>query len=383
MKPASQIPNGAEAHQADELGRSSAPNVELSVVVITKDQAWNIDRLLASVFREAEDAQATPQVIVVDSASSDETVERAMQWDVDVVGLDADQRLSASMGRYAGYLRASGRFLVFLDGDMELWPGWLRPALEHMRRTPDIAAMDGQRLFVPQDCSDPRPRADASTPAFGSLTPMLHIGGGAGLYRREALERAGGFNPYLISDEEPDLGLRMRSQGYRLLRTQGYVGVHYGDEPTSISTLLRRRRRRLYHGFGQNMRFYWGTPLFRRYLRERGFWIPGAILLLTVPALLFLGDIPASARALLLLPAVAVAGVILASGFRRGWRRTAFSIVMRLVVLDGAIRGAFLPLRTPENEPVRMKSLKRSSLSSGAAAAEFDAEASALVQETL
>jgi len=37
------------------------------------------------------------------------------------------------------------------------------------------------------------------------------------MYRRAVLEEVGTFNPYLNSDEEPELGLRIRHAGYRIL----------------------------------------------------------------------------------------------------------------------------------------------------------------------
>ena len=331
----------------------------LSVVVITRNQGWNINRLLASVSREVAAAKVSAQVIVVDSDSSDDTVQRAIQSEAVVIALDPGQRLSAAMGRYVGHGHSTGEFILFLDGDAELWPGWLVSALRFMRSTPGVAGMSGDRLFVPESCPDGLSTGAPERPVLGAIHEVQFVSGLASLYRRQALDQVGGFNPYLFSDEEPDLGIRLRARGYRLVRSEGYSGVHYGDEPTKISTVFHRRRRRLYHGAGQCLRFRWRSRLLWYYLKERGFWIAPAVTIVAMVALaaaVYSGsETTAWSLALLL---AAGAGLVALSISKRGLYATAFSVIVRLAMLEGAIRGFFLPTRSPADEPVKSRIVK-------------------------
>ena len=97
---------------------------KLAVVLITKNQAWNIERLIESVLR-ATAGVASSEVWLVDSASTDCTVELAKQYPVNILRLRPDLPLTPAAGRYVGYSYSQSQYVLFLDGDMELYPDWL------------------------------------------------------------------------------------------------------------------------------------------------------------------------------------------------------------------------------------------------------------------
>ena len=74
--------------------------------------------------------------------------------------------------------------------------------------------------------------------------------------RRCVLEQVSTFNPYLCSDEKPELGLRIRQAGYRFLELDCPIVRHYNDAPVVFSTILSRRRRNFLLGIGQGARYY-------------------------------------------------------------------------------------------------------------------------------
>ena len=110
----------------------SSERLKLDVVVITKDQGWNARRLIESVIRETA-GRAETEIILVDSASSDDTVEVASQFPIRVIRLSKRQRLTAAAGRHAGLSQTHGDIVLFLDGDMELRRGWIDAALHRVR----------------------------------------------------------------------------------------------------------------------------------------------------------------------------------------------------------------------------------------------------------
>lgn len=254
---------------------------ELSVVLITKNQAWNIVRLIESVL-QATSSVWSKEIILVDSASTDKTVEIAARYPVTILRLKAGQRLSPAIGRYVGYQRTKGRHVLFLDGDTELIVGWLPRALHLLSERPEVGAVTGSVINLPTSAKgmkhipDPVPE---SLPSPREVLWCSYGGGGAALYRRSALEAAGTFNPYLSAEEEPELGLRIRQAGFRLLTLAYPIVRHYNDAPVAFSSVLSRRRRNFHLGMGQAARNHFGTKLFWRWIRER-WWEPFAFLVL-------------------------------------------------------------------------------------------------------
>ena len=107
-----------------------------SVVVPTFNREDHIARCLGSItsqsFRDHE-------VIVVDNASTDETVEVALNFagrlDIKVLVNDSNRERSYSRNRGAEHAR--GRFMVFLDSDDELRPDSLESAAAFIDAEPD------------------------------------------------------------------------------------------------------------------------------------------------------------------------------------------------------------------------------------------------------
>jgi glycosyltransferase involved in cell wall biosynthesis len=242
---------------------------DLSVVLISRNQEWNIARLVQSVL-DGTSCVPSREVVLVDSASTDRTVDIARGYPITVLRLKADQHLSASAGRYVGYRYTCGKLVLFLDGDMELCAGWLERALAVFQSRPDVAVVSGPWTDLPKTA---RSDNEVNVKRLGQKLEdeQVSMVGGAAMYRRSVLEQVGTFNPWLYSDEEPDLCLRIRLAQYRILRIGYPIANHYSDPFRLMSTAVRRQGRNLYLGYGQNMRYHLGSDLFWSYLRERGY----------------------------------------------------------------------------------------------------------------
>ena len=179
---------------------SGSPRPSLSVVLLARDQAWNVDRLVGSVLAATDGLPR--EVVLVDSASADGTAELAERHPVGVLRIAAGYgaRLTPAAGRAAGVRHTTGDLVLFLDGDMELQPGWLVPALAALSADASVVAVTGEVIDLPPGAPAPRPPAEAPPGARD-----VARAGGAALYRREALLAAGGFDPWLHAEEEPDL----------------------------------------------------------------------------------------------------------------------------------------------------------------------------------
>jgi GT2 family glycosyltransferase len=196
-------------------------------------------------------ASVTPvgitEVILVDSNSTDETVDIASEYPVTVLRITDDDRTGPSAGRHVGLERARGEYVLFVDGDMHLRDGWVEGALDRLVGDPDLAGVDGHL--------DGESGADAAE--------SVEYLRGVALYDAAALSVVGGFDPQLSALEDVDLGLRLRHAGYRLERLPVVVGEH----PTKggVGERMRRWRRGYYFANGEVLRKSLGEPALLAY----------------------------------------------------------------------------------------------------------------------
>lgn len=317
---------------------------KLSVIIITRNQAWNTARLIKSVLEHTASVPSR-EIVLVDSASTDATVSIASRTPITVIRLDPDQRLTAALGRAVGYAHTTGDYVFFMDGDMELIPGWVDQAIGVMDAHPDIAGIAGELHERPVTYRGSGLSAGDDQYNFTNAIFNTRHGGGAAMYRRSALEQAGGFDPQFYSDEEPELCMRLRSAGFRIVRMKHAIAFHYSDPRHNISTLLRRRSRNLYVGGGQIIRNNIDNQdVLRMYVRERGFGVlPGIALALLAPLIGFLAltGRGQQIRRIALLGSIGLG----ADSIRRGSiYKSVYAILQRLIQFEGLVRGYTLPL---------------------------------------
>jgi len=193
----------------------------LSVVIIGLNEAERIGRCIDSVKAATADIADT-EIVYVDSRSSDRTVSIVLSEGVRVFQLGKTQPPSPAAGRYVGSLVTQGRFIMFVDGDSVVTPGWIEPAIELMLRDSSITMFSGT-------FRDSRGQAEASpakTEGPGAVKPVYQISGSwAPIVSRKALESAGNWNPFVKCLEEVDLAIRLRHYmpGSRLVQSDQYT----------------------------------------------------------------------------------------------------------------------------------------------------------------
>lgn len=212
----------------------------LSVVVVTYDEAERIAGCLESVLAACREVPAA-EVILVDSNSTDGTVDVAAEYPITVLQIPSDDLTTPAAGRFVGTEAARGDYLLFVDGDVELAGGWLATALAIVRQRDDVAGVDGFLNEAGAERTEP--------------VSMLH---GVALYDAAVIADVAGFDPHLRALEDVELGYRLRAAGYRLLRLPEVVGHH--PPHASAGELRRRWENGYYFGIGQVVRKSLGEP---------------------------------------------------------------------------------------------------------------------------
>jgi GT2 family glycosyltransferase len=255
----------------------------LAVVVIGRNEGERLLLCLASV------APSGHPVVYVDSGSTDGSAEAARQRGASVVELDLATPFTAARARNEGLARAlslaPGLGLVqFVDGDCEVLPGWLERGVEELAARPDVAAICGRVRERNREATVYNRLCDLEWDQPPGDT--LACGGNA-LYRVRAFLDAGCFDPRLIGGEEPELCVRLRRGGWKILRSPADMVLH--DAAMTRFGQWWRRALRAGWSYAEGAAMHGASPE-RHWTRENRsilFWgtlVPAATLLLALPS---------------------------------------------------------------------------------------------------
>ncbi len=182
--------------------------LKLSIVVIGRNEGLR----LASCLQTLTLPEWQTELIYVDSASTDGSVAVARSFGAEVIQLTGGPQ-TAARARNAGLERARAPFVLFLDGDTVLRPGFPAAALHTLESDGDIAAVWGHRRETQTGHSVYNRVLDLDW--IYAPGPSEYCGGDV-LMRRSALVEIGGFDASLFAGEEPELCRRLRAHGYRI-----------------------------------------------------------------------------------------------------------------------------------------------------------------------
>lgn len=322
---------------------------DLSIVIITRNEAKNIARAIESVLRSVAGRPHT-EILLVDSASTDETVEIARQYPINIIRLPAAWFLSVSAGRLIGMHYSRGELVLHMDGDMELDPQWVDRSVSYMTEHPEVGAVGGYWRNIYRKDGQIVGEEDQYRDPQGRVLEVRYVGGAA-LYRRAAIQKMGGFQPYLKGEEGVYVSMGIRYNGYKVVRLPCLMSFHYSIPPQSLAGNQRRLRLGFWQGYGQVLRSYWGTGLFWMYIKERGAFIIylisvlisliGLLLTLFTKNMIYFGGW-----------VLIVFGVILVFVIKkRSLRKTLLSLLLQSWVAYSAVRGFFKPLRSSAEYP--------------------------------
>jgi glycosyltransferase involved in cell wall biosynthesis len=205
--------------------------VTVSIVIVSRNEEETIDSSIRSVINAARYASnfvKSYEIILVDSKSTDRTVEIASRFPVTILQLKERYDKGPSTGRYVGDRYASGKYVLFLDGDIVLPESWLFDTVLYMNQNPNVAGVSGPFTIVYiEDEAKPtikRMKPDTNPHIYGS--PEKHLCN-AVLYRKNVLERVGSFDPWIRGEEERELGSRIRAANFELHELNITPAIHF------------------------------------------------------------------------------------------------------------------------------------------------------------
>jgi len=256
----------------------------LSIVIVSFNARADLERCLGAL--HAAPPAIAHEIVVVDNASTDGSVEAARRWpDVRVVAMSAN--VGFAKGNNAGIHAATGDALLLLNSDTVVSAGALDRLAAELDRDPSVAVVgprlvdgNGQaelsfgRMIGPLNELRQKRRA-ANRSEVEKLTRVRQypdwVSGACLLVRRADAEAVNGLDErFFMYTEDVDFCAAIRARGRRILFAPEVEIVHLrGRSAASAPAATQAAYRRSQMAFYEKHHPAW-APFLRFYLRIRG-----------------------------------------------------------------------------------------------------------------
>jgi GT2 family glycosyltransferase len=228
-------------HRVDDLEHviAALPEPLISVIVVTYNNLELTRACLDSIERFSD--YGNLEIIVVDNASSDGSPQFLQQWAAEGVNrrlvLNPDNR-GFSAANNQGLKLAQGEYLVLLNNDTEVTPGWLQGLVKHLRADSSLGMVGpvtnniGNEARIKlryADSAEMREKSRSYTLRhMGETFPIRTLAFFCVMLRRSVYEKVGSLDEAfgLGFFEDDDYCRRVEQAGWRLACAED-VFIHH------------------------------------------------------------------------------------------------------------------------------------------------------------
>ena len=208
---------------------TAAPFPSISVIVPARNAEATITATLDSVL--SQEYAGPLEVLVADGSDTPATSEMVRRL-YPTVRLVPNPERTTGFGIDEACRAATGEIILRCDAHSVLPPGYVRRAVETLRRT-GAANVGGRQQPVGTTFFE-RAVALAMTTPLGAGGARYRLGGVEGpvetvflgAFRRDAIDKAGGFDPTLIRNQDYELNWRLRAGGETVWFDPGLLAAY-------------------------------------------------------------------------------------------------------------------------------------------------------------
>ncbi len=240
---------------------------DCSIIIVSYNVAAYVLECLASIYKQLADAENTHtiEVIVVDSASIDDTVAGIREEFPQVKVLAQTENVGFTRGNNIGLTVAQGRTLFLLNPDTVVFAGAITSMLDHLEEHPTVGIVGPHTYNSNMTTQSTRRRFPTKLTAFFESTwlqgyaprrilanfylsdvpdtytqPVDWVQGSAMMVRREVYEQIGGLDEaYTMYSEELDWCRRAKDAGWQIVYVADAHIIHYGGASTDHAGALK------------------------------------------------------------------------------------------------------------------------------------------------
>lgn len=227
----------------------------VSILILTRHAPQRLERCLAAIARLPDPVSREILILLNDADADVRAIFKAPVTHVRVLGSSVN--LGFAGGCNVAAAAATGRYLVFLNDDTEVEPGWLQSLVEIAEPDPRVGAVGSCILFPDGSVQEAGSIIwqDGSTMGVGRGEPsdspgvafvrqVDYCSACSLLVRRDVWEAAGGFceDYFPAYYEDVDFCLSIRALGYRVLYAPRSRLRHYegGSSDPAFRVFLHR-----------------------------------------------------------------------------------------------------------------------------------------------
>jgi len=192
----------------------------VSVVITTKNEERNIENCIKSVLNQTY-SQKNIEIIVVDNNSTDKTKEIANKYTKLIFNKGPERSAQRNFGLIE---KSKGEHLLYLDADMTLGTKLIENCVLELADNKSIVALHISEIVCGEKYFSKVRRFERS---FYDGTVI----DGARFFRKEILQKVGGFDESMSGPEDWDLDKKLKLIGeIKLLPTNGIDSVIFHNE---------------------------------------------------------------------------------------------------------------------------------------------------------
>jgi GT2 family glycosyltransferase len=240
----------------------------VSIVIVTFNSERYIGPCLESIWRNS--SYPNTEVIVVDNGSSDRTAQ-ILKWQAALhpeLRLElGDQNLGFPAANNVGFRKAKGDYVVFLNADTIVTPGWIGRLIRHMKIDPSIGLLCAVTNFAGNEVKVPIVYTDESSLELfaiyraaklcGETTELSMAPLFCAMIPRALFNEIGGLDETYGRGmfEDDDLSASVRKLGRRICVAEDCFIHHFGQ--ASFSTLGTNDYEELFHQNRERFELKW------------------------------------------------------------------------------------------------------------------------------
>lgn len=222
----------------------------VSVVIPCYNSIDIVDSCLRTLLRTT---YPNYEVVIVDDYSQDGTYEHLIKKYSSrkkIRILRNEKNSKASVTRNNGIKASYGKYVAFIETDMEVEPGWLEPMVSEMEKDKKLGAVQSQVLDTNRKDKYHSIGVKYNPHTFWVLSPQcgldktyqpkevsLGIGSVGSMMRKDVLDRVGYYDETIMHNiDDIELGWRIWLAGYTVKPVYDSVTYHWTAKPQSTRT---------------------------------------------------------------------------------------------------------------------------------------------------